>query len=433
MKIYIVYALCFICAFINLYVIAKIYQSCNNKDLEISTKNFIILFISSAINLLVNNFLSIDYKIIILFLVLYLTMMLLNKENMFLLLEKLILIYIIVFLCDFLVTIVVMNITNFDNVSLLKLNILKSIFTIVETILILLIFKIKFVNKCYKKVFNYINKNDLLLMVSIFSLFVVFNIFSYMNIMNYSIMSYLLTFIIIVVFSLMAIILLIQYYISSKRKMEQEKLLSIIDEYEKVLELDKINRHEMLNNLVAIKSYKNKSSNEYELLINQIIKKYDTKSSYNFESLYKLPSGIKGLVYYKISNINNKNINFNVLISNSSIDKFEKLNAKNYYDVCKILGIILDNAIEASEKSKDKFILLDIYDENDDITIYLENSFKGSIEIGQINKKGYSTKGDKRGFGLFIVNKIIKKNLLLDLKQEVNDNKFVSIISIKAK
>ena len=54
-----------------------------------------------------------------------------------------------------------------------------------------------------------------------------------------------------------------------------------------------------------------------------------------------------------------------------------------------------------------------------------------SIEINKINKIGYSTKGQKRGIGLSVVNDIIHSSKNLELETTIEDNFFVQHLKIK--
>ena len=48
-----------------------------------------------------------------------------------------------------------------------------------------------------------------------------------------------------------------------------------MSKYEKIIDEERINRHEMLNNLLMLKSFKNKNSKKYDDTINEIIKLYE--------------------------------------------------------------------------------------------------------------------------------------------------------------
>lgn len=77
-----------------------------------------------------------------------------------------------------------------------------------------------------------------------------------------------------------------------------------------------------------------------------------------------------------------------------------------------ILSNLLNNAIEGSVISKEKFVELDIYEEEDKYIIYVRNSVAPMAEdkIKKIFKEGYSTKGENRGYGLSNIKNILDKH-----------------------
>ena len=85
------------------------------------------------------------------------------------------------------------------------------------------------------------------------------------------------------------------------------------------------------------------------------------------------------------------------------------------YDLCRILGILIDNAIEACTGCEEKVInikfLKDKY--NNRNLIIIENPYKNYlIDVKKIYEKGFSSKKDKisHGLGLWKVKQILKKN-----------------------
>jgi len=167
------------------------------------------------------------------------------------------------------------------------------------------------------------------------------------------------------------------------------------------------------------------------VLLDEIIKSYQVRKSEFYSKLYKLPSGIKGIIYYKIANIKDRDINVELVISKEVKNNFENLNSRVHFRVCKILGIIIDNAFEAASESDKKYVLIDIYLEDGNIIIYIENSFKNNIDLDAIFEKDNSSKGRNRGYGLFIANKLVKEKDDIVLEQSINNNIFVSTLTIK--
>lgn len=74
--------------------------------------------------------------------------------------------------------------------------------------------------------------------------------------------------------------------------------------------------------------------------------------------------------------------------------------------LCRIIGIVLDNAIEASIESNNKMLVINIFEDDISTTIIIKNSHKYDIDINNIYK---SSKGDGRGNGLHSMARILSK------------------------
>ena len=84
------------------------------------------------------------------------------------------------------------------------------------------------------------------------------------------------------------------------------------------------------------------------------------------------------------------------------------------------------NEQENNDKNiKDKNLSIYIYQENNDIIFQVSNTFSGNINLNLLFNKGYSTKGDNRGYGLSIVKEKIKGNINLNLKTEIHGDIFI--------
>ena len=111
------------------------------------------------------------------------------------------------------------------------------------------------------------------------------------------------------------------------------------------------------------------------------------------EVLKHIPKGgLKGLLYYKIALAKSKNVNIVIEISSKVTSRMKKLPESKLRQIGIIIGIYLDNAIEAAESSKKKQITLEIYEINDDIVFVISNTYNKMLAIKDMNKKGYTTK-----------------------------------------
>lgn len=67
------------------------------------------------------------------------------------------------------------------------------------------------------------------------------------------------------------------------------------------------------------------------------------------------------------------------------------------FDCIRVLGIILDNAIEASIESQDRELSLAIYRDDKQIEISISNSCRDTTLYRYSNEKGITTKRDIKG------------------------------------
>lgn len=103
------------------------------------------------------------------------------------------------------------------------------------------------------------------------------------------------------------------------------------------------------------------------------------------------------------------------------------------YEFARILGILLDNAIEASSECEEKIINLVFRNDtkNSIELITIENTYNNkNVDIKKIFEKGVSAKENHTGLGLWEVNKIIKKNNNVNLQTVKNDNFFTQTLEI---
>ena len=117
-------------------------------------------------------------------------------------------------------------------------------------------------------------------------------------------------------------------------------------------------------------------------------------------------------VYAVLANKYYKADNLGIKITLESFIDYNKLNME-IYEFTRILGILLDNAIEAANECKDKLIHVIIRNDlkqNRQLLI-VENTYKDkNINVDKIFEKGFSTKPNNTGLGLWEVNKIISKH-----------------------
>lgn len=220
---------------------------------------------------------------------------------------------------------------------------------------------------------------------------------------------------------------------SSYKEVAEKYDLSLknIEEYEKMIDNSNLNNHETRNQFLIIRNMsKNKKITNYidTLLDNKI-----SDSEQLLFEVSRLPrGGLRGLIYSKLLDIKEKKINYNLLIDKkASMIKFSKIEDGLIVDICKILGVFLDNAIEAVESLNEKDIIIEIYADKKDIVFAITNNFIGELEIDELSTTKYSTKGNGRGYGLTLVKDIINKSNKLENLTEIFEDNFTQILKIK--
>lgn len=103
----------------------------------------------------------------------------------------------------------------------------------------------------------------------------------------------------------------------------------------------------------------------------------------------------------------------------------------NIYEFTRILGIPLDNAIEAAKETTEKIIEIQFKSDSKKQLFIIENSCAdNNISTTKIFEKGYSTKKNNSGIGLWKVHNILSKNTNIDLFTTVKNNKFKQELSV---
>ncbi len=138
--------------------------------------------------------------------------------------------------------------------------------------------------------------------------------------------------------------------------------------------------------------------------------------------------GIYNLLIKKYDKAESKNIKFNMTFLLDLTTLRMKI-----YEFARILGILLDNAIEASSESDEKVINLIFKDdtENNRQLIIIENTYKDkNINTEKIFEKGVSSKENHTGIGLWEVRKLISKNNNVNLHTSVTEKYFSQQLEI---
>lgn len=231
----------------------------------------------------------------------------------------------------------------------------------------------------------------------------------------------------LVIISLVTYFLISMYSLIRTKKLEEMKEdLDNVIAYNKTLSLlhDNIRgfKHDFnnivqviggyvsLNDMNGLKQYYERLLDECKITNNLNLL---NPESINNPSIYSLLTN-----KYFIANEKSLTMNFSIFSDLSGL-------STNMYEISRILGILLDNAIEAAEETEEKLVDIEIKSDDKKHIFIIKNSCKDTnISTTKIFEKGYSTKNRDSGFGLWNVHKILEKNTNLDLFTSIDGNMF---------
>lgn len=312
--------------------------------------------------------------------------------------------------------------------------------SILSNIVINLIFLVLSVilRKPLQKLFTYeISSNIKIAIFSMLSIICIF-IFFYIGFSNLETNNTLLISIFGMLVFLTILFSLIKQKIDNNKITEKyDSLIEFMNSYEEKIDELRIQSHENKNQLLNIKSKiidkdKNKNIIEY---IDSILNEKVQLDKGKYSKLKYLPSnGFKGMFYYKISKAEELGIKISINIS-AGIKKsvLHNMNAEDYKQLCRIIGVYLDNAIEASAISNEKLLGIEIYLNNNDVEIIISNSYLGEVDIKNVNEKGYSTKGKSHGYGLSLVKNILENSAIFSSETTTCNGIYTQKLNIKGK
>ena len=104
------------------------------------------------------------------------------------------------------------------------------------------------------------------------------------------------------------------------------------------------------------------------------------------------------------------------------------------FDFVRVLGILIDNALEAAEESEQKELAVAIYQDKEQLEISIINSCNQAKEsINQLTKKGVTTKKGHSGLGLSNIEEINRKNENMFVNYQMEAEQFIAHVVLIAK
>ena len=337
----------------------------------------------------------------------------------------------LVFICEIIISVVFVSIFKINISGYEKFQFSLLIFSICNCLMVYLLSKIKVLNKSIQKLNLIISKNQkdwvyIIIIIILLSFLIVFNKNNLGSDINYYINAGMVIF----------IIASFVYVIYNKFQMQAiedkyNESMEYVLRYEKIINEQGKKNHEYNNQLMVIKGYINKPERLSEYL-DEVIGEHKTGQNYTVKQLGFLPDGgVKGLLYHKLSKMEDNNIKYYLYVDQNLKDKdIESFDLKTYRDLTKLLGVFLDNAIDAALKSEEKEIEVELKDKDDCLLLTISNTYDKNTDINKVGKSGFTTKGVGHGFGLSIVKDIAKTNSEIETFSSKESDKFIQTAMI---
>lgn len=305
------------------------------------------------------------------------------------------------------------------------------VFSICNCLSVFFISKIKPLDKALQKFNRIISKNNkdwiyIIICIILVVLLITFNEYNLKSNVEFYINIF------ITIFMFISIIYVVYNKIQkSAYENKYNEVMEYVTRYEKIINEQGKKNHEYNNQLMELKGYLDKPDRLKDYL-ELIIGEHKTGQNYTVKQLGFLPDGgIKGLLYHKLSKMEEEGIKPYLYVDQSMQELSEDIfDIKTCQDITKILGVFIDNAIDASSKAEQKEVEIDFKVQKDCLIISVANTYDNKTDVNKIGKKGYSTKGAGHGFGLSIVKDISKNNPNIESFSDISDNKFKQTVLI---
>ncbi|MEB7692883.1 quorum-sensing sensor histidine kinase AgrC [Staphylococcus epidermidis] len=239
---------------------------------------------------------------------------------------------------------------------------------------------------------------------------------------------------------LLSLVILLLSAFALREMKYKRKLQEIEAYYEYTLRIESINnemrkfRHDYVNILTTLSDYIREDDmpglrKYFDEHIVPMKDKLKTRSI-KMNGIEKLKvREIKGLITTKIIQAQEKRIPISIEVP----DEIDRI-SMNTVELSRIIGIIVDNAIEASENIDEPLINIAFIDNDESVTFIVMNKCSDDIpKIHELFEQGFSTKGDNRGIGLSTLKELTDSNENVLLDTVIENGYFVQKVEINNK
>lgn len=221
-------------------------------------------------------------------------------------------------------------------------------------------------------------------------------------------------------------------FATREKVIEQRAMQLYIDEISKQNEEINQFRHDYLNILSSLESYLEEGDiQSLTVYYQQTIQPTRTLFLANASKLSALQKidhpAIRGIFMTKLLLAQEKGISVHLEMTGKIIFP------KDVFDLnlIRILGILLDNAIEEVDALGKGELAVAFFQEKDALVILIQNTVRNPVEpLYQLKKQGFSTKGKGRGYGLSTVDELMSQTSTLLLETTISQHLFVQKLTL---
>lgn len=218
---------------------------------------------------------------------------------------------------------------------------------------------------------------------------------------------------------------------TKEKEIEQRAMQLYIDEISKQNQAIRQFKHDYINILSSLEGYIEAGDigalkAYYEETIQPTGQLLDSENA-RLADLQKIePLSLRSLLTIKLLFAQEKGIEVNLEIE--TIDWTIKVNEIH---LIRVVGILLDNAIEELENLGQGRLDVALFSKENESRLLIRNTVRTTIEpLHQLKAPGFSTKGDGRGLGLSTVETLVNQSSFFFLETKIDSNYFLQNLTI---
>lgn len=216
-----------------------------------------------------------------------------------------------------------------------------------------------------------------------------------------------------------------------RAELKQKEILEYyVDSLEEMVKEMQSFRHDYKNILSSMSGYiRENKMEELKQYFDEKIKNFSSDTEVQMEAWKCLkniqPMELKGFLYEKMLLAFARGVKMQVYVMDGM-----KIQCTYMEELIRILGILIDNAIEASEQLPSGYVAIEIAKTDQAISFSVKNNYLQEPDFMKMGKEQYTTKGKERGNGLCWVEETIEKHKEMFHELKIEKNEVIQRIEI---